>query len=59
MLDELDKLESVAARLLTLAQSEDDPLVLQDVDLAALLERTARRWRAAAPDRGWLHVPSP
>ena len=56
VLDELDKLESVAARLLTLARSEEGSLALQDVDLAALLERTARRWRAAAPERCWCVV---
>ena len=56
VLDELDKLESVAARLLTLVRSEKGTLVLQDVDLAALLERTARRWRAAAPARSWVVV---
>src|SRR3954454_11069678 len=53
ILDELDKLEGVAARLLTLAQSDDAPLRLQRVDVQALLERPARRWRAAAPDRQW------
>jgi len=59
VLDELDKLESVAARLLTLARSEDGPLALQDVDLGALLERTGRRWRTAAPDRRWRTAPEP
>jgi signal transduction histidine kinase len=59
VLDELDKLESVAARLLTLAQSDDGALAVQDVDLAALLERTARRWRAAAPDREWSATAEP
>jgi two-component system, OmpR family, sensor kinase len=54
VLDELDKLESIAARLLALAQSDQDSIEVEDVDLAALLERTARRWRAGAPDREWL-----
>jgi len=59
VLEELDKLESMAARLLTLAQSEDGSLSLQDVDLGTLLERTGRRWRAAAPDRRWVTSPEP
>lgn len=54
VLDELDKLESVAARLLALAQSDQDSIRAEDVDLAALLERTAHRWRAGAPDRRWV-----
>jgi two-component system, OmpR family, sensor kinase len=53
VLDELDKLEGVAARLLALAQSEDVPVHVEDVDLTILLQRTARRWRAAAPCRRW------
>ncbi len=53
VLDELDKLEGVAARLLALAQSDEDSIHAERVDLAALLERTARRWRAGAPDRRW------
>jgi signal transduction histidine kinase len=39
--------------LLALAQSEDVPVRFEDVDLATLLRRTARRWRAAAPRRRW------
>jgi two-component system, OmpR family, sensor kinase len=53
VLDELDKLEGIAARLLALAQSEEASICVEEVDLAALLERTARRWRAGAPDRRW------
>jgi two-component system OmpR family sensor kinase len=53
VLDELDKLEGVAARLLALAQSDEDSIHAEQVDLAALLERTAHRWRAGAPDRRW------
>jgi two-component system OmpR family sensor kinase len=53
VVDELEKLEGVAARLLALAQSEDVPVRFEDVDLATLLRRTARRWRAAAPRRRW------
>jgi two-component system, OmpR family, sensor kinase len=47
VLDELDKLEGVAARLLALAASEDVPVHVEDVDLATLLERTARRRRTS------------
>ena len=53
VLDELDKLEGIAARLLALAQSDEVSIHAEPVDLAALLERTARRWRAGAPDRRW------
>jgi signal transduction histidine kinase len=53
VLDELDKLESIAARLLALAQADEDSIHAEEVDLAALLERTAHRWRAGAPDRRW------
>ena len=53
VLDELDKLEGIAARLLALARSDEDSMHAEDVDLAALLERTARRWRAGAPNRRW------
>jgi two-component system, OmpR family, sensor kinase len=53
VLDELDKLESVAARLLALAQSDEVSIHAEEVDLAALLERTAHRWRAGAPNRRW------
>jgi signal transduction histidine kinase len=54
ILDELDKLEKVASRLLTLAQSDDAPMHAEQLDVASLLERTARRWRAAAPSRRWV-----
>jgi len=53
VLDELDKLEGIAARLLALAQADEDSIRAEEVDLAALLERTARRWRAGAPSRRW------
>jgi len=53
VLDELDKLEGVAARLLALAQAEDDVIRAEEVDVAVLLERMARRWRAGAPARRW------
>jgi len=53
VLDELDKLEGIAARMLALAQSGEDSIHLEQVDLAALLEHIARRWRAGAPDRRW------
>ncbi|MCW2601613.1 MAG: two-component sensor histidine kinase [Frankiales bacterium] len=54
VLDELDKLAAIAARLLALAQSDEVSAHPEMVDLAVLLERTARRWRAAAPHRRWL-----
>jgi len=53
VLDELDKLGGIAARLLALAQAEDDLIEAEEVDLTALLERMARRWRAGAPARRW------
>jgi two-component system OmpR family sensor kinase len=53
VLDELDKLEGIAARLLALARSDEGSIHAEEVDLAALLERTARRWRAGAPNRRW------
>jgi two-component system OmpR family sensor kinase len=54
VLDELDKLDKIAARLLTLAQmDEPSPLRLGSIDLDVLLERTIRRWRLAARRR-WL-----
>jgi two-component system OmpR family sensor kinase len=53
VLDELDKLERIAARLLMLAQVDERPsLAPRPTDLDRLLERTAQRWRAAAP-RVW------
>lgn len=53
VLDELDKLERIAGRLLALAQI-DQPAALDPhpTDLDALLQRTLQRWRAAAP-RQW------
>jgi signal transduction histidine kinase len=53
VLDELAKLEAAAARLLRLARSEDAPLHMAEVDLRALLERSAHRWRTAVPARTW------
>jgi signal transduction histidine kinase len=53
VLDELDKLEGIAARLLALAQAEDELIRAEEVDLAALLQHTAHRWRAGAPGRRW------
>ena len=53
VLDELDKLEGIAARLLALAQADEDSIQAEDLDLPALLERSARRWRAGAPSRHW------
>ena len=53
VVDELDKLESIAARLLALARSEDDSIHVEEVDLSVLLERAAHRWRAGAPTRQW------
>jgi len=54
VLDELDKLERIAARLLTLAQiDEPATLKLQAVDLDLLLDRSITRWRAAA-SREWV-----
>jgi signal transduction histidine kinase len=53
VLDELDKLAGIASRLLTLAQADEDSIRVEDVDLAALLERAAHRWRAGAPGRRW------
>ena len=53
ILDELAKLEQIAARLLALAQSDEVSIQAEEVDLAALLQRTARRWRAGEPRRRW------
>jgi signal transduction histidine kinase len=53
VLDELDKLERISARLLTLARvDEQSTLKPTVVSLDALLERSVTRWRAAA-DRDW------
>jgi signal transduction histidine kinase len=53
VLDELDKLERIAGRLLTLAQI-DEPATLRPrhLDLDVLLNRTIQRWRATA-GRTW------
>jgi len=53
VLDELDKLERIAARLLTLARMDERATVKPSVvPLGAQLERTVTRWRAAA-NRDW------
>jgi signal transduction histidine kinase len=53
VLDELDKLERIAARLLTLARMDERSTVKPSVvPLGAQLERTVTRWRAAA-NRDW------
>src|SRR3954464_13503530 len=49
VLEELDKLDGTVERLLRLARAEDAPLRLAEIELSALLERTARRGRGAAP----------
>jgi two-component system, OmpR family, sensor kinase len=53
VVDELDKLEGIAARLLALARSDEDTIRVEEVELSALLERAAHRWRAGAPSRQW------
>jgi signal transduction histidine kinase len=54
VLEELDKLERIAARLLMLAQAgEPSGLRTGPVDLDALLQRTVKRWRPIA-ERRWL-----
>jgi signal transduction histidine kinase len=53
VLDELDRLEAITARLLALAAAErGDALVLTPVDARQLLLRTIERWSATAP-RDW------
>src|SRR5215510_6875762 len=53
VLDELDKLERISARLLTLARvDEQSTLKPTIISMDALLERSVTRWRAAA-DRDW------
>jgi signal transduction histidine kinase len=53
VLDELDKLERIAARLLTLAKVEEpSQLRPEPLDLDALLCRTIKRWRPTA-QRCW------
>src|SRR5215831_11958275 len=53
VLDELDKLERIAARLLTLARMDERSTVKPSVvPLGPQLERTVTRWRAAA-NRDW------
>ena len=58
VLDELDKLERIAARLLTLARMDERSTVEPSVmPLSVLLERTVTRWRAAA-NRDWRLSPT-
>src|SRR6266566_2989439 len=58
VLEELDNLERIAARLLTLAWMDERSTVKPSVvPLSALLERTVTRWRAAA-DRDWKLSPT-
>jgi two-component system, OmpR family, sensor kinase len=58
VLDELDKLEQIAARLLTLARMDERSTVEPSVmPLGAQLERTVTRWRAAA-NRDWRLSPT-
>ena len=53
VLEELDNLERIAARLLTLARMDERSTVKPSVlPLSALLERTVTRWRPAA-NRDW------
>ena len=58
VIEELDKLDGTVERLLRLARAEDAPLRLASVELASLIERTARRWQGAVPTRRW-EVESP
>src|SRR4051794_13331243 len=58
VLEELEKLDGTVERLLRLARAEDAPLRLRHVELASMLERTARRWQGAVPTRQWA-VESP
>ncbi len=53
VIDELDRLETITARLLALAAAEHgDALVRRPVDARLLVEQTFDRWRASAP-REW------
>ena len=57
VIDELDKLERIAARLLTLARMDERSTVNPAVvPIGAELERTATRWRAVA-NREWRLSP--
>ena len=58
VLEELDNLERIAARLLTLARMDERSTVKPSVlPLSALLERTVTRWRPAA-NRDWRLGPT-
>jgi signal transduction histidine kinase len=53
VLDELDRLAAITARLLTLAAAEQRrALVLEPIDVRALVLQTLNRWSATA-DRDW------
>jgi two-component system OmpR family sensor kinase len=53
VLEELETLNGIAGRLLTLARSEQSDLLrVQGVDVDSLLQRAVKRWRPAA-DRVW------
>jgi len=55
VMDELDKLERIASRLLTLAQiNEQSSLRPASVDLDALLHRTIKRWHVSANRHWWI-----
>lgn len=54
VLDELDKLERITRRMVTLMQV-DQPQVVESVDVDALLARTAQRWLPAATRRWIVH----
>src|SRR5882757_6113639 len=56
VLEELDKLARIAARLLMLAQAgEPSELRTEELDLDALLQRTIKRWRPIV-ERTWSHA---
>ena len=59
VLEELETLNGIAERLLTLARSEQSSLLrVQEVDVDLLLQRAVKRWRPAA-DRNWsIHTHS-
>jgi two-component system OmpR family sensor kinase len=53
VLEELETLNGIAERLLTLARSEQPSMLrVQEVDVDSLLQRAVKRWRPAA-DRIW------
>jgi two-component system OmpR family sensor kinase len=59
VVDELDKLERIASRLLALAQiNEQSTLRPALVDLDVLLHRTIKRWRVSADRHWWIDTDS-